>query len=190
MIAFNLGFLSWAAASCGGTPASKWGPLLHTHVVVVCGTTVKESERDKKPRHGFRGEGEVPQAEGGGGLGGGRGSAVWERECVVGSSPGWQQLSRLILAGPPLLLKPPAPFGYIFQSGEVEGGGSIHGEQHSRLAKGSPGRWPQGSPVPSPLVSSTAHSGFSVRPPKVAFCRDSVAGAWERERPEMCTRRV
>lgn len=35
-------------------------PLLHTHVV-VCGTSVKESERNKKPRHGDRGEGEVSE---------------------------------------------------------------------------------------------------------------------------------
>lgn len=169
------------------------GPLLHTHMVVVCGTTVKESERDKKPRHGVGADGEVPQADRGGGgcpmaLLCGKGSVWWA------ALPVWQQLSRLILAGALPLLKPPAPFyswlhlACVFQSGEM--GGSIHGEQHSRLAKGSPGRWPLGSPVPSPLVSSTAHSGFSVCPPKVAFCRDSVAGAWERESPEMRTGEV
>lgn len=191
MIAFSLGFPSWAAASCGGTPASKWGPPLHTHMVVVCGTTVKKSERDKKPRHGVRGEGEVPQADGGGGMAllCGKGS-VWRAALLV-----WQQLSRLILDGTLPSPQAPSPLLQLATLGfhlsiRGDGGGSIHGVQHSRLAKGSPGRWPQGSPVPGPLVSSTAHSGFSVCPPKVAFCRDSVAGTWERESPEMRTGEV
>ena len=151
---FNLGFLSWAAASCGGTPASRWGPLLHTHMVVVCGTTVKESERDKKPRHGVRAEGEVPQADRGGG-GGCPMALLCGKKSVAGSTPGLAaalQVDPCWCPPPSSSPQPPFTVGYTWLASFNQGrwGEASMESNTPDWPKGAQddGRWGLQCPVP------------------------------------------
>ena len=93
------------------------------------------------------------------------------------AAPVWQRLSRSILAGAPLP-KPPSPLlqlatpGLHLSIGEGEGG--VHGENTPDWPKGAQDDGPEQSPVrahSTPLGRAAAHPGFSVRPPKVAFCQ-------------------
>lgn len=158
---------------------------MHTRVV-VCGTTVKESERNKKlrpgvGRGGWRGEGEVsevgPRADGGPRL------CFWERGCVAGS-PGLAAALPVdpCWCPPPQAPEPPFTGGYTWLASLNRGRwGRRPRREHSRLAEGSAGRWagavssqcplPWGAP-PHILGSPCAH-------PKLLFVRDSAAGAWE-----------
>lgn len=164
--------------SCPGLPPVEGhqlpdGPSL-AHVV-VCGTTLKESERNKKPEAvaciGVRGEGEVsrvgPTADPGLGV------------VVHGRDPPWvrQPLSPWILAGTSprgSLQEPPLPEPLpILQLATLDllGGGTS-------MENNAPVRWE------GPQDDGQEGVGSACVHPKFLFVRDSAAGAREGGTPE------
>lgn len=142
------------------------GPLLHTHVV-VCGKTVKESERNKKPRQWpgrVAGEkGKCPTV--------GHGFAWWVGGGVVsGRQPRFGSDS----PGPSLLVRPPPQllplYGWLRLVCMFLGRGRPRRAALQSGRKGAQDDGCVGSAVPIPGVGSAACPEFS------------VAGAQERER--------